>query len=59
MASSCFCDWPENIAEEARLAELEEDRPEDVWVAKRDRDFIQKIRSINFSRVKGGARGGI
>lgn len=54
MDGTCFCDWPENpdvVAEKAKADSLLSTE-EVATLAFRD-----KIKSITFNRVKGGARG--
>lgn len=67
--NTCFCDWPENQGKQ--YCEVEETSWEEAWFpqsspkyranlkAKREGEkvFREKLKSINFSKVRGRARG--
>ena len=59
MDGKCFCDWDGEtpLSYDQQKKEWFEDyvlRPEEVI---ENREFKEKIKSINFSKVRGGGRG--
>lgn len=53
MEDSCFCDWPENpdvMADKAKADRLLNNYDE------KSVEFRDKIKSITFNKIKGGAR---